>query len=93
MTVLRAVSYSGFYALARGLLAPGPLGYFLLVQKVPKNTPKPTVLDSLNGAAPTCRFPIRGNFLGLGANEGDSATELESVIFSLVVEQLRLTPC
>ena len=29
------------------ITAPGPLGYFCFTTKVPKNVPKPTVLDSL----------------------------------------------
>ena len=34
---------SRFSSKARGLLAPGPLGYFLCEQKVPKKSLKPTV--------------------------------------------------
>ena len=79
--------------LARDLRGPGLRAFFCRATKEGKNAPEPTVLDSLDGAARACRFPIRGNFLRLGANEEDSATELEAVIFGLVVERVRLTPC
>ena len=39
-----------FLFTAPGLHVPDP-GHFLLVQKVTKNTPEPTVLDSLLGDA------------------------------------------
>ena len=48
-----------FYSMARACAAR-TCGYFLLVQKVTKNTPEPTVLDSLLGDA--CGMTSAGDF-------------------------------
>ena len=85
---------SCFYSVARAYAAR-TCGYYCRTAKVTKNVPEPTVLDSLLGPADAATSA--GDLRTLGGDEElrcpVNKSSFGHLIYALVFDQLRLTPC